>query len=396
MRAATLVPDPVVVAVLAEKFIPVALRGFRVGVLEATQDRGCADSAARLRVRGRAHTGLGDLLRQALVGPLPVEVRHVFVENTPQVALAQDDDMVQALAPDAAEEPLTGGVLSRGPIGGPQLGDATRRRDPGEGLAILAVVIADQVARALVERGGLPQLLRDPGVGRVARHAHVHHAARAKRNDAEGVHGAEEEVGDREEVARPDVLGVVAQEGRPILAGAARRSGLAQVALDRRLGDADVELEEFTPDALGAPEGIGLSWLQIHPSSSRCPPIGVVQAAEDGHRVDWPVAAPGHVARRCGCRLRERLVRAVLVEVRHVLAQHTMQVALTEDEQVIQALAAHACLASRESAHWWRLELPVELTAAGVVRPACRQLRSVASSSLVASVATVAAPAACC
>ncbi len=94
---------------------------------------------ARWRVRG--HLGLP-----------PVEVRHEYVADAPQVALAQDGDRVRTLPPDAAEEPLAGGVLSRCPIGGPQLGDAAPHRDPGEGRAILAVIIADQGARALVER----------------------------------------------------------------------------------------------------------------------------------------------------------------------------------------------------------------------------------------------------
>src|SRR3712207_7051409 len=47
---------------------------------------------------------------------------------------------------------------------------------------------------------------------------------------------------------------MVAQEGRPGLPGAPWRPRLPEVLLDRRLGDAEVELQEFAPDALGAPQ----------------------------------------------------------------------------------------------------------------------------------------------
>ena len=58
----------------------------------------------------------------------------------------------------------------------------------------------------------LTQLLGHPRVGGVARDADMHHPARAQRDDEEAVERAEEQVGDREEVARPDVVRVVAQE----------------------------------------------------------------------------------------------------------------------------------------------------------------------------------------
>ena len=53
--------------------------------------------------------------------------------------------MIETLASHAAEEALAGGVLPRGAIGCPQLRDAGRRRDAGEGRPKLAVVVADLV-----------------------------------------------------------------------------------------------------------------------------------------------------------------------------------------------------------------------------------------------------------
>jgi hypothetical protein len=56
-----------------------------------------------------------------------------------------------------------------------------------------------------------------------------------------------------QEVARPDR--VVLEEGAPglAIAGRARRS---KEALNRAYRDRDAELQELTPDALGAPEAI--------------------------------------------------------------------------------------------------------------------------------------------
>ena len=135
-------------------------------------------------------------------------------------------------------------------------GAATRLGDAGAGPAILAVVVPDQGARALVEGRGLAQLLGHPGGGGVARDADMHRAARAKGDHEADVHGPEEQIRDGEEIAGPDVVGVVAQEGRPRLPGATWRAGLAQVAPDRRPGDAGVALQELAPDALHAPQAI--------------------------------------------------------------------------------------------------------------------------------------------
>lgn len=92
-----------VTPVLAEKSIPAVLRSACVSAVEATQDRDSADIAARGAPRGHGRALLGSPLPQALKGPNRVAVHHVFVEDASQLALTQDDDVVEARAPDAAE-----------------------------------------------------------------------------------------------------------------------------------------------------------------------------------------------------------------------------------------------------------------------------------------------------
>ena len=130
--------------VLAEKSIPAVLRSSCVSVVEATQDRDGADIAARGALQGHGRALLGSPLPQALTGPNLVEARHVFVEDTSQLALTQDDDVVEALAPDAAEEALACRVLARCALRRPYLRDAACRDNVGEGFAKLAVVVADE------------------------------------------------------------------------------------------------------------------------------------------------------------------------------------------------------------------------------------------------------------
>ncbi len=157
----------------------------------------------------------------------------------------------------AAEEALTDGILSRCPIRRPQFRDAARRRDASEGWPVLAVAIADEIARPLMVRGGLAQLLGDPGVGRVPRLANMHDPARPERDHEEGVERSVEQIRHWQEVAGPDLRGVVVEERRPGLPSAARRARGSHVPLDRGLGDADIELQQLAPDALGTPQPIG-------------------------------------------------------------------------------------------------------------------------------------------
>jgi len=65
-------------------------------------------------------------------------------------------------------------------------------------------------------RRGLAQVLGDSGVGGMPRHADVDDPPRTEVDDEEGAEGPEAHVDDRQEVAGPDVMGVVMQEGSPL------------------------------------------------------------------------------------------------------------------------------------------------------------------------------------
>jgi hypothetical protein len=109
-----------------------------------------------------------------------VEVRAVLAQGAAQLALVQDQEVIEALASDAPQEALARGVRARCPDGRAQHRDPTARRDAGERGPVLAVVVADEGARGAAEGRRLAQLLRYPGVRRVPRDANMDDPTRAE------------------------------------------------------------------------------------------------------------------------------------------------------------------------------------------------------------------------
>ncbi len=124
---------PYQAAMLAVKPICVRLRRTRIGVVETTQDWRGAD-------RPRAGTTFpersGNLLLEPLMRPGGVEERHILRQDAPQVILAHDQQVVQALPANATKEPLTDRVLFWCPVRCAHLLDAGRCSDLGEGRSI--------------------------------------------------------------------------------------------------------------------------------------------------------------------------------------------------------------------------------------------------------------------
>ncbi len=190
------------------------LRSSLIRVVEAAEDREGPHGAHLSRIHWGCRRVAGDVLPDPLMRPILVAVGHERPEHAPQVGLAEHHDVVQARAPDAAEEPLAGGVLPGRAVRRPQYRAAGGGGDAGAGRPVFAVAIADEGARSLPERRGLAQLLGDPGIRGMARDTDVDHPARIACADEAGVARPEEHVGDREEVAGPGLRGVVAQERR--------------------------------------------------------------------------------------------------------------------------------------------------------------------------------------
>ena len=91
---------------MAVKSIRTALRGPPVGVVEATQDWGGSHVVATPCSARPSLGRVGNPLCQTLMRAGVVVVGHILAKDAPQVGLAQDQEMVQALPAHAPEEPL--------------------------------------------------------------------------------------------------------------------------------------------------------------------------------------------------------------------------------------------------------------------------------------------------
>ena len=114
--------------------------------------------------------------------------------------------MVEALTSGTAQEALADRIRSRGVIRRCENLDATRLGNPREDHPKLGIVIMDEALRPHIKGGGFTKLLGGPSIRRRSCDAHVNHSARVQFDQEEGVQRTEEEIGDRQEVARPDLL----------------------------------------------------------------------------------------------------------------------------------------------------------------------------------------------
>ena len=142
--------------------------------------------------------------------PGSVEGVHICIEHVVELPLMQDQQMIEALTPDTAQEALTDGIGALGIIRSLEKLDVACFRNPCETHPELAIMIADEVLRSRAIGGSLPQLLCGPSIGGRVRDADVDHFPRVQEGDEEGEQRTEEEMGDRQEVTRPDLLGMSA------------------------------------------------------------------------------------------------------------------------------------------------------------------------------------------
>jgi len=137
-----------------------------------------------------------------------IEVLGIGTQDTMQLLLVKDEQVIEALTPHTAQKPLTDGIGSRGVIRRLEHLDATGLGNSIEGRPKLAIMITDEVLRPHTKGGGFSQLLRRPSIGWRSCDAHVDHLPGVQFDDEEGKQRTEEEVSHWQKVARPDLLGM--------------------------------------------------------------------------------------------------------------------------------------------------------------------------------------------
>ncbi len=87
--------------------------GPAIRVVETSKNGACGDFGNGAHRAIPALLRFGDTLIDALMRSRMIEVLDVFVQDAPQVGLAHEQDVVQALAAQAADQPLADGVRVR-------------------------------------------------------------------------------------------------------------------------------------------------------------------------------------------------------------------------------------------------------------------------------------------
>ena len=108
---------------------------------------------------------VGRILVERQVSACPVVVLEVASQGTAEVLFAEDDDVIQTLAPDRADEALREGVLPRAVRRRQDFTDAHALEALPEHVPVDRVAVAEEVGRGGVVREGVHDLLGRPGRG---------------------------------------------------------------------------------------------------------------------------------------------------------------------------------------------------------------------------------------
>lgn len=170
--------------------------------------------------------------------------------------VAQHQTVVQALRSDGPDPSFSNGICLGRPDGRPNLRDSECSHSSIEGSAIATIPVTNQIVRGVPIRiASVCHLLCEPFSRGIRSHTGVDDLPRTVVDYKEDVERTKPDRMDGEEIAGPDLLGVLSQELPP-----ARRR-LAVPSLSHVLGhrsgtDGETEGSELTLDALLPPERI--------------------------------------------------------------------------------------------------------------------------------------------
>jgi hypothetical protein len=170
------------------------------------------------------------------------------------MSFAQDEDVVQTLPADRADEPLGEGILPRAVRGGEELIDPHALNTLPKRRPVDAVAIAEEIGRCAVIGESVHDLLGGPVGGRVLGHVEVDDASAMVNQHDENEEDAQARSGDREEIEGDQIPDMVDEECPPGLRRP--RTPLRHEPRDGALGHVDAELQEFAMDSWGAPQGV--------------------------------------------------------------------------------------------------------------------------------------------
>src|SRR6202048_3009251 len=192
-----------------------------------------------------------------------VVIASIGSQDSAQLHLAQDNDVVHTFTPDRSDQPFGKAILPRRGWCGRLVPDAHGTQSARDDAAIDLVAIADEVVRSLIPRKCLRYLTCNPSGRGICCDVDPDEVSAAEPDDDEGIEQVEADSRNNEQVHGGNVRRVVTQEGSPFLAG--WPLSFDHVLGDARLRDFKPELEQFAVDAWRAPKWI----FDAHPPDQR-------------------------------------------------------------------------------------------------------------------------------
>src|SRR6202165_2307381 len=160
-----------------------------------------------------------------------VVIGRIVFQNSAQMCLAQNDDVIQTLAPDRSDQPFGKAILPRRGWGNGLVPDAPGTQAARDDNAIDSIPISDHIARSHVPGKRLGYLTCNPLRRRVGCDVTPDEISAIKPSNHEAVEHSEANGRDDEQIHGGNVRRVVSQKGPPPLAGWSS-------VLDHVLGDA--------------------------------------------------------------------------------------------------------------------------------------------------------------
>ena len=193
-----------------------ALRGLAIIVVDEAAEDVMPLDRSRPRVVCQRH---GTALVEPLMRSALIEESDVVGQDPCEVALVQDEQVIQALLARRPDPSLRHGVRVRSPVGGKDdldvLGSEHGVKARGERRISVMDEEADRQRPVLDLPTEMPRLLRHPGRGRMLSAAGEVDASRPKLDEEEHVDRPQESRLNHEEVAGEQVLPMVTEEGTP-------------------------------------------------------------------------------------------------------------------------------------------------------------------------------------
>jgi hypothetical protein len=222
-----------------------------VAVMQAT-DFANRDDRAELRRLDRASVRC--ILVEREMRARPMIVREVADEDVAEMPFAQDQNVIQTLAPDRTDKALREGILPRAVRSCEDFTDPHALHALPKRVPVHAVAIPEEIGGCGVVREGVHDLLGGPVGGGVLGHVEMDDAAAIVSEHEENEEDAQARGGNGEEIEGDQIQDMVGEERPPSLG---RRGGpLRKQAGHGALGHIEAELQKLAVDSRGAPEGV--------------------------------------------------------------------------------------------------------------------------------------------